>query len=191
MTSNTPEMQEIVKRLNEVEAQNRRLKWIGLSLLTVLSAFVLMGQAAPTPRVIEAQRFVLKDAKGNVRAWFGLLGQGSELTLGNINKEPKMALRVSEDASDLHFFGGENSGMNLGVDFGNPAIAMVGRAGRGGAGFAFSTTGPSVTLKDGNGFSSVVGAAQWKTQPGEEAKQSSAASVILFDKSGKIIWKAP
>jgi len=122
MTSSTEELQAVKKRLSDMEAQNRRLKWSGLSLLAALSAVVLMGQAAPTPKVIEAQRFVLKDAKGNVRAWFGLLGQGSELTLGNVNKEPKMTLRVSEDASDLHFFGGENSGMNLGVDFGNPRL---------------------------------------------------------------------
>jgi hypothetical protein len=191
MTSDTSELQAIKKRLSDLEAQNRRLMWSGLSLLAALSAFVLMGQAAATPKVIEAQRFVLKDANGDVRAWLGLFGKGSELILGNTNKEPKMTLKVSEDASDLHFFGEEHSGMNLGVDLGNPAISMAGGSGKGKADIAFSTSGPAITVQDGIGFSTVVGAAQWKAQSGGEAKQFSAASVTLLDKSGKIIWKAP
>jgi hypothetical protein len=191
MTSDTTELQEIKKRLGALEAQNHRLKWSGLCLLAALSAFVLMGQAAPTPKVIEAQRFVLKDANGEVRAWLGLFGKGSELILGDANKEPKMTLKVSEVASDLHFYGEEHSGMNLGVDLGNPAISMAGANGNGKADFEFSTSGPAMTLQDGKGFSTILGAAQRRAQAGGEARQSSAASVILLDKSGKIIWKAP
>jgi hypothetical protein len=191
MTQDAPELQGILNRLSRLEAQNRRLKWGGVSLLAVLSTLVLMGQAAPTPRVIEAQRFVLKDAKGNIRAWWGLLGQGSELTLGTTNKQPKMSLKVSEDASDLHFFGSQNSGMNLGVDSGEPAVSMLAAESYGGSGITVSAARPSVALKDGNGFSVVVGAARLKAPPGAEAKQSSAASVILLDKAGNVIWKAP
>jgi hypothetical protein len=191
MTCTATELQEVKKRLSDLETQNRRLKWSGLSLLAVLSAIVLMGQAAPPPQVIEAQRFVLKDAKGNVRAWWGLFGKGSEFVLGDTNKQPKMTLKVSDEASDLHFYGGENSGMNLGVDLGNPAISMAGAHGDGRADIAVSTSGPAMTVQDARGFSTVLGAAQLKAPPGAEAKQSSAASVILQDKSGKIIWKAP
>jgi hypothetical protein len=191
MLSNASELQAIIRRVNNLETQNRRLKWSGLSLLVVFSALVLMGQATPTPKVIEAQRFVLKDGKGNVRAWLGLFGKGSELTLGNINKQPKMTLKVSEDASDLHFYGSDNSGMNLGVDLGNPAIAMAGADGNGGADITFSPSGPAITVQDREGFSTVVGAVQLKASPRGEAKHPSAASVILLDKAGKIIWKAP
>ena len=191
MSSNALELQAIMKRLSDLETQNRRLKWSGLSLLVVLSALVLMGQGAPAPQVIEAQRFVLKDAKGNVRAWLGLFGKGAELTLGDVNKQPKMTLKVSEDASDLHFFGSQNSGMNIGLDLGEPAVSMAAAERKGSAGIAFSPAGPAITLQDGNGFSAIVGTAQLKTPPGGEAKQSSAASIILLDKSGKLIWKAP
>jgi len=129
MTSDHSELQAIKNRLSTLEAQNRRLKWSGLSLLAFLSAFALMGQAAPTPQVIEAQRFVLKDAKGNVRAWLGPVRQRVGTNSWRHNKEPKMTLKVSEDASDLHFYGGEHSGMNLGVDLGYPAISMAGTGG--------------------------------------------------------------
>ena len=191
MLPNALELQAIMQRLNNLETQNRRLKWSGLSLLVVLSALVLMGQATPTPKVIEAQRFVLKDGKGNVRAWLGLFGEGSELILGNVNKQPKMTLKVSDDASDLHFFGSENSGMNLGLDLGNPAIAMAGADGNGGADITFSPSGPAITVQDREGFSTVVGTPQLKVSPRGEAKHPSAASILLLDKAGKIIWKAP
>lgn len=191
MTHDTPDLQDILKRLGRLEAQNRKLKRGGVCLLAVFSAFLFMGQAAPAPQVIEAQRFVLKDAKGNVRAWLGLFGKGSELVLGNVNKEPKMSLKVSEDASDLHFYGGDHSGMNLGLDLGKPAIAMAASEAGGTAEISFSTTGPAMSLHDGQGFSTTIGASQPKAQTGGEARQTSAASVILLDKSGKIIWKAP
>jgi hypothetical protein len=191
MTNDTAELQDILKRVNKLEGQNRRLKWGGISFLAVLSTFVLMGQAAPTPRVIEAQRFVLKDAKGNIRAWWGLLGQGSEITLGTTNKQPKMSLKVSDDSSDLHFFGNQNSGMSLGLDSGDPSVSMLASASNGGSGITVSAAEPSVVLKDRNGLSAILGAAQLKGPPGTEVKQTSTASVVLLDKSGKIIWKAP
>ena len=191
MTSSTEELQAIKKRLSDLEAQNRRLKWSVLSLLAALSAVVLMGQAAPTPKVIEAQRFVLKDAKGNVRAWMGLFGEGSELILGDTNKEPKLTLKVSEEASDLHFYGEKHSGMNLGVDLGNPAVSIEAADGQGKADISFSTSGPSIALQDAKGFSTILGSAQRTAPAGSGGKRPSAASVMILDKSGKILWKAP
>src|SRR5258708_12751605 len=178
MTSDHSELQAIKNRLSTLEAQNRRLKWCGLSLLAVLSAFVLMGQAAPTPQVIEAQRFVLKDAKGNVRAWLGLFGKGSELILGDTNKEPKMTLKVSEDASDLHFYGGEHSGMNLGVDLGYPAISMAGTDGSGRVDIAVSTPRPAIKVPTEKGFSTLLGAAPLKPPPRAPPHQTSDAPAL-------------
>lgn len=191
MTSDTPELQTIVRRLGKLEVENRRLKRAGVTVLAALSAVVLMGQAAPSPRVVEAQRFVLKDADGKVRGWLGVIGKGSELTLGNANAQPMMGLMVSTDSSDLHFFGSRKSGMTLSVNSGDPALAMMGAEGIGGAGIGFAKDGPSLTLKDGNGFSAVVGATQLETPTSGKTHQTSAASVMLFDKSKKLIWQAP
>src|SRR5258708_25099839 len=179
MTDDTPDLQDILIRLGRLEAQNRKLKWGGVSILVVLSGFVLMGQSAPTPQVIEAQRFVLKDAKGNVRAWLGLFGKGSELVLGNVNKESKMSLKVSEDASDLHFYGGVHSGMNLGVDVGKPAISMADAEANGSAEISFSTAAPAMSLHHGKGFSTTIGASPPKAQAGGEAQHTSAAPAGL------------
>jgi hypothetical protein len=191
MTPDTPELQAIVERLSKLEGQNRRLKRGGAAILAALSTLVLMGQAAPSPRVVEAQRFVLKDANGNVRGWMGVIGKGSELTLGNVNAQPMMGLMVSEDSSDLHFFGSRKSGMTLGVNSGDPALSMMGAEGIGGAGITIAKDGPSLTLQDGRGFSAVVGTAQLETPTNGKTHQTSAASVVLFDKGKKVIWQAP
>jgi hypothetical protein len=191
MTLDTPELHAIVERLDKLEGQNRRIKRGSVTVFVALSALVLMGQAAPSPRVVEAQKFVLKDTDGNVRGWMGVIGKGSELTLGNVNRQPGMTLMVSLDASDLHFFGSRKSGMTLGVNSGDPALSMIDAEGNGGAGIAFAKDGPSLTLEDGRGFSTVVGATQLETTAKGGAHQTSAASVVLFGKDKKVIWQAP
>ncbi|MGA8145116.1 MAG: hypothetical protein WB987_14615 [Candidatus Acidiferrales bacterium] len=191
MNFDTPEMKGIVERLDKLETQNRRLKCGGIAILVAFSGLVAMGQSAPTPKVVEAQKFVLKDADGIVRGWLGVYAAGSELTLGNVNKQPQMRLLVSEDGSDLHFFGSHNGGMTLGVTFGKPTIAIAGSDGNGGAGIAFSEAGPSLTVNDRNGFSAVVGATQLKAQARSDAHPTSAASIALLDKDKNVIWQAP
>jgi hypothetical protein len=191
MTSETPDLQIIVERLHKLEAQNRRMKCRGIAILAALSAFVLMGQAAPVPRVVEAQKFVLKDANGSVRGWLGIIGHGSELTLGNADQQPRMTLMVSVDASNLHFFGSRKSGMTLGVDSGDPSLSMIGADGEGGAGITFGKDGPSLTLEDSKGFSTVLGSTQLQNAANNESQHRSAASVVLLDKDKKVMWRTP
>jgi hypothetical protein len=149
-----------------------------------------MGQAKPTARIVEAQKFVLKDDNGKVRAWMGLYGTGSELMLGNDSAQPMMRLLVSTDAGNLHFYGSHKGGMTLAVDAGDPSLSVVDADGNGGAAIAFSKDGPDFTLVDGKGFSAVIGATQLKDLTGG-THQTSAASVVLLDKAKKVLWQAP
>ena len=194
MTSDAQELNAILLRLGQLEKQNRRLKWTGVAVFAAFLALWGVGslsQASPVPGVIEAQKVVFKDAHGNVRGWIGVFGKGSELMLGNDQAQPMMRLLVSSDASDLHFFGSQNSGMNLGIDSGDPAVSMVSALGNGGAGIAFAKHGPSLTLKDGTGFSTVIGATELESSAGTAVNHHSAASIVLLDKDRKMIWEAP
>ena len=191
MRSDIPDLQVILERMSELEAQNRRLRWGSVAILTLFSAVILMGQAAPAPRVVEAQRFILKDSDGNVRGWMGTIGRGSELSLGNVDAQPMMRLIVSTDSSDLHFFGSRKSGMNLGLDSGNPDISVMGAEGSGGAGITFRENGPSLTLVDAKGFSTIVGATQLEKPANGGTHSTSAASIVLLDRDKKIIWRTP
>jgi len=69
---NEPTMETLEGRLDRVERENRRLKRAGVVALAVIAAVVLMGQATGS-KVVEAQKFVVKDADGTVRA---ILGEG-------------------------------------------------------------------------------------------------------------------
>jgi hypothetical protein len=191
MRLENPDLHAILERVDKLEAQNRRLRRGGLATLILLSAFILMGQAPPSLRVVEAQRFVLKDSDGNVRGWMGTIGKGSELTLGNVNAQPMIRLIVSTDSSDLHFFGSGKSGMNLGLDSGNPDISMIGAAGNGGARITFKEPGPSFALEDATGSSTIVGASQLEKPRNRKAEGNSAASIVLLDKDKNVIWQTP
>ncbi len=63
----------VSRRLDRLERENRLLKRTGVMALIAVAALTLMGQAAvrQVPKVIEAQRFVVRDASGNIRAIFG------------------------------------------------------------------------------------------------------------------------
>jgi hypothetical protein len=191
MSSDIPELQTILERIGELEAQNRRLRRGGIAVLALLSAVILMGQAAPSPRVVEAQRFVLKDREGNVRGWMGTIGKGSELSLGNVNAQPMMRRIASTDSSDLHFFGSRKSGVTLSVDSGDPALSMIGADGEGGAGISLGKDGPSLTLEDSKGFSTVLGSTQLQNAANNESQHTSAASLVLLDKDKKVMWRTP
>lgn len=190
MAPDPQELNAVLKRLSRLEKQNRRLKWVGVTALAAVSAIFVTGQAATTPRTVEAQRFVLKDAQGNVRGWMSTIGKGSELTLGNVNAQPMIRLVVSTDSSDLHLFGGPKSGLNLSVDSGNPDVSMVAAEGNGEARIAFSEYGPSFTLQDAKGLSTIVGAAPAEKTANRKAAIS-AASIVLLDKDKKVIWRTP
>jgi hypothetical protein len=191
MTPGNPDLHAVLDRITKLEAQNRRLRRGGVAILVLLSAVILMGQAAPSSRVVEAERFILKDSEGNVRGWMGTIGRGSELSLGNVNAQPMMRLIVSTDASDLHFFGSRKSGLNLGVDSGDPDISLMGAEGNDGARITFGRDGPALTLRDAKGFSTTVGANQLENPATSGAHASSAASIVLLDKDKRVIWRTP
>ena len=191
MASDTPDLYVILERIRKLEEQNQRLKKLTTAILLLLSAVLLMGQAAPSPRVLEAQKFVLKDSDGKIRGWMGTIGNGTELTLGNVNAQPMIRLIVSTDSSDLHFFGSRKSGMNLGLDSGTPDISMIGAEGNGGAKITLKELGPSFSLEDVKGSSTIIGAAQLEKPANRKAGPTSAASIVLLDKDKNVIWQTP
>ncbi|MFQ5532955.1 MAG: hypothetical protein ACE5EP_03785, partial [Candidatus Methylomirabilales bacterium] len=88
---NEPTLKGLARRLDRVERQNQRLMRIGAVALTGIAAMVLMGQATPVVKEVEAERFVVRDASGNRR---GVLGVGSDgvPTLALVGAEAKSQL---------------------------------------------------------------------------------------------------
>jgi hypothetical protein len=63
------ELQELVRRVEQVERQNRRLKGLGVVAFVALGSLALLGQggARRIPNVIEAHSIVLRDGTGRAR----------------------------------------------------------------------------------------------------------------------------
>lgn len=67
----------LAQRLDRLERENRRLRRVGATLAVGVAAVVLMGQARTPARVIEAQKFVLRDESGKIHAELDLGRHGT------------------------------------------------------------------------------------------------------------------
>jgi hypothetical protein len=179
---------EIRSRLEKLERENRRLKSMGgLAALVAVSLF-LMGQAKPD-RTLEAERFVLKDASGNVGAELAIGKLGPKLTLNDANGHPSVTL-VGGDAPFLTLtLGKGEKQINLSTGSGEPVLHLM-DLGVGAATLSLGLDGPNLELWDRQG-SAILGRAVLATSRAGEIRETSAASLVLFDKDKKVLWAAP
>jgi hypothetical protein len=107
-----------------------------------------------------------------------VLGQGPGLMLFGADKKAMVDLREMPQGASLQLFGNEvnpNSGLREQVQ----------------VRLESSVDGPSLHLTDTQGFHTAVGSVSLATPSTGLSSRTSAASVVLFDKSGKSIWSAP
>jgi hypothetical protein len=94
-------LEERVERLEShtrrLERQNRRLKALGVLVTAVFAAAVSMGQLG-VPKVVDAEKFVLRDADGKQRAVLELTKETQPaLVLLNADGKQRVSLSVRED----------------------------------------------------------------------------------------------
>ena len=119
----------MLERLEMLERQNRWFKRVGLVALVLAGALLLLGQVQTSPRV-DAERFVLKDANGKIRAELGMAGHG-----------PLMVL-YDGDGTRRAVFGIAQRG---------PGIFFLDKTQRRRAAFGMGATGSALALYDGKG----------------------------------------
>ena len=91
------------KRLDRLERESRRLRRATLVVIVGAAAALLMGQIAPhrPVRTLEAEEFVLRDSRGQIRASLGTT-QGPNATVLQIhgdNGKPRTRVTVSGDGT--------------------------------------------------------------------------------------------
>ncbi|MFQ5961978.1 MAG: hypothetical protein ACE5MG_11340 [Candidatus Methylomirabilales bacterium] len=118
----------LVRRVDLVERENRRLRRAGAAALAALAAVVLTGHVFTAERVVEAERFVLLDPSGETRAVLAVAKGGSGLYL--YDKKGKMRAGLVGGVADetgLSLYDVEGKGrarLALKAD-GSPALAFA------------------------------------------------------------------
>jgi len=171
---NEPTINNMLQRLDRLERENHRLKRIGALVVVVIAAVVLMGQARPSKvaKVIEAEKFVLRDTSGQVGAiLFTLYGGSPHLEFRDKKGNLRITLGVMFDVAHLSLFS-EN---------GNSAITLR----------ALPDGSPHLQIYDKDRITRAVLGSTSPRVMGIETKRRPESSLVLFDKKGKVIWSAP
>jgi len=193
---NEPTMETLVRRLDRVERENRRLKRAGVVALAVMGTVMLVAMGWSPPEVtavVEGNRFVLKDTLGKVRAELGptelLFDGGIGLSFYNSNGEMQGKLFADNDEVEL-LLPGKDGGLYLSpedAEKGGVNIMLFKGSLRGNIkNLAFGGLRPT----DG-GVALVL-----LTERGKAIGQLALVSdgtprLTLSDKAGKVIWSAP
>ena len=209
MESGTTEWAAMMNRLERLEKQNRRFKQIGALALILVGSVLLMGQA-PITRTVEANEFIVKDANGKQRASLGLFGNQPTLSLfgesgkvqaalsvvagfpslilSDASGELRAMLGVRPDGQELALYDANGKlRAELSVLFGRPELSLFDASGK--RRVALDET--TLELSDEAGFKATIGTVNLGTPRTGEHRQTSAASVVLFDKDDHVIWQAP
>jgi hypothetical protein len=163
MTSQTLHIQAVVGRLEHVERENHRLKRWGAVALIGIVAMVLMGQAVPGSRTVEAEQFVLKDASGKTRGTMATRADGTpRLEFLEEDGKPRVVLAVWPN--------------------GSASLGLSEKERMGGAMLATLPDGSTMLrLYDKNATPRAV----------LITAADGSSTLSFLDKDGKVLWKVP
>jgi hypothetical protein len=121
----TPDLQAVVTRLETLERQNRRLKQVGAAALLLIGLGLVMGGQNPAKsKMMEGERFSLRDAKGKERGWFGMGSDGPALRFLDDSGEERAGLTMSRDGLILRL-AGTNGVLQSGLSVERMGVAVV------------------------------------------------------------------
>ena len=173
MTSQTPDIQAVLQRLEKLERQNRRFKRVGALALTGVGVLIFMSQAASDSHTVEAQRFIVKDAEGHVRAEFGLSGKAAGLTL--YDQKGTTQARLEAGAGALS--GGQ--------------LELRDESGKAYSGLWAGFSGAMIYAHDQDGNEIFLGSLKTADSRSEKLRITGKPTIVMMDKNERDIWRAP
>jgi len=166
-------LEAVVTRLNRVEREVRWWRYAGAVLMSGFIIAPMAQEALSKNRTVEAERLVIRDEGGNVRAVFGI-GIGSSPPGGSVG----LRLTAKDGVSRAEFF--------LDLD-GTPFLRLSDRDGK-------------VALQADVSPNDIPGFVLWGKRRGAEGLRAATLvtfgkdglpTVRLADQRGKIIWSVP
>ena len=205
------ELSLLLSRVERLEKENRRLKRGALAVLLAIASVGLMAQTkqtapssaqrrrAPTPAptgptAVEAQGFILKDQNGHVRAELGLTGSSPSLKFKDENGSALVTLALNSDVpggpmlllSDPQ----HHASVALSVlEHAGPQLSLTGERADIQLHMGVAPDGTTLELSDKDGFTTSIG--NGVLAKNGQAKNTSAASIVLYGKQRKVLWSVP
>ena len=196
-----PTLDTLTQPLDRLE---REVRWWRIGGSMLLAIFLLVG-ASPQPPVADkliAREFILVDQSGTPQARLGVTFGKPELAFDDDPRaltfttgtliEPRMALT----ADGLALTGKDRTPrlkllVHRGIDD-LPALVLHDKQGGTRIDLSVFEGGPSLIVQDGNRRArAVVGYIGPEHVARGIVEQRLPSSLVLFDKDGKVIWKAP
>jgi len=203
--------QELLTRIERLEKQNKRFRLMGLLLVVFLCAFITMAQKSSRKvnyRAIEASAVTLKDEKGTDRV--KILPKGIEF----FDADGKFAGAIRENVAILNevkagqYSMFDTSGRDrilMAMNGQKPSIQMLNERGtvRTAVGQEAvvligdtkdeynSITFDRMSIRDVSSSTATVGVTETFNKISGVQTKTSAGTITLFGKDGKVIWKAP
>ncbi len=180
-----PTMDKLEMRLDRLERENRWLKRIGALVGVGIAAVVLMGQARPSKvaKVIEAERFVLRDKDEKVRASLNVLsGNRYGLILYDKDEKPRLVLGHTPIGLGLSLLdkNGKVRSQLAYLPDGRSALSINDQDGKSRLLLGVDAGVPTIGLVDRNEVPRAI-----------LSVTSVSPDLSLFDKKGKVIWSVP
>jgi len=145
----------LARRIERLERAQLRWRRLAVGAVLGLVAVALMGQK-PAPRTVEAERFVLRDAAGRVRAELGVESEQSvALRFRDADTMPRLSIGTENGASVLvlNEQGGKVRAGLVTLSHGAPALTLYDPNGKNRAELALTREGaPALTILDRDGF---------------------------------------
>jgi hypothetical protein len=150
----------IAQRVERLERAQRRWQRVAAGAVLGLIAVAVMGQK-PAPRIVEAERFILRDAAGRIRAELAVdTEQSVALRFRDADNMPRLSIGTENGASVvvLNEQGGKVRAGLVTLPQGSPALTLYDTNGKNRAELALTRDGaPALTITDRDGFLA------WKT----------------------------
>ena len=222
MISSKDELAILKDRLDRLERGHRRLRRFGLLVFLGAGLLFVMGQTSPgiVPEVIEAKRFVVKDASGRNLAALGTDRDGAPLlVLTNLDGGLGATLEVTaarRPALTLYDRNG-NSRATMSVDAeGSPSLSLSDKTGTPRLGLAVATQGSGglvlygdrntaraslglgtswspylVFMDDGGNVRTALGHADALPPALTKTFRLAEYSMMVLNEKGGMVWSAP
>jgi hypothetical protein len=104
MTDQPSDLAAVMGRLERLERQNRWMKRAGAVVLVLAGVAVLMGGQGQPGKTGEPEKLVLRDDKGNERAWLGMARDGPVLRFRDEGGKERLWLGLVKDTPGLAFY---------------------------------------------------------------------------------------